>query len=70
MTFTVHYRLLEDDSERIIAGDEFKPQHLGDEHWQPCTLFIGHRLRDLRRTHVLVRRRIAADPTPKEDPKE
>lgn len=63
MTHSVTYRILEDPAELIIAGDEFKQHSLGDEHWKPCDLLIGHRLRDLRHSRVDIRRVISREPT-------
>lgn len=66
MTHTVTYRTLDDPAELILAGDQFKVHTLGDEHWTPCDLFVGHRLHHLGRG-VDVRRVIAHEPTPKEE---
>lgn len=52
------YRIITDPAERIVAGDEFKCIGLTDDWWAPCELFVGHRLRDLARSHVEVRRLI------------
>jgi len=63
MTHTTTYRTLEDPSELIVAGDEFKPDYVDDTQWRPCDLMIGHRLRDLRNSRVSIRRVIARSPT-------
>lgn len=67
MTHTVTFRTLDQPDELILAGDQFKLQHQEDTEWHPCDLMVGHRLRDLTNSRVVVRRQIAHTPTPKEE---
>ena len=68
MTHTVTYRILEDEAEKIISGDQWRFISLPDEFWVECDLMVGHRLRDLKGSRVLVRRKIAHESTTQETP--
>lgn len=55
------YQILTDDT-KVVQGDQWKLEHQNDDCWVPCCSFIGHRVDELAKNRVVVRRLICHEP--------
>lgn len=55
------YQILTGDA-KVIRGDQWKLEGQNDDCWAPCDSFVGHRVDELKRARVDVRRLICHEP--------